>query len=140
MSMEIIAQLSRMVGVDTLHIGTVFGKMTGSKEEVLHIEDEIEMQFTKRTKKNLEQKWFDVKPVLGVASGGIYPGIMDKVIKLMGNDIVIQAGGGVHGHPLGTIAGARAMRQAVDATLQKTSLKEYSKNHNELALALEKWE
>ena len=139
MKMEIIAEFSRMVGVDTLHIGTVYGKMTGGKEEVLHIEKEIENQFTKQTKENLEQKWFGLKPVLGVASGGVYPGIIPKIIGLMGKNIVIQAGGGVHGHPDGTIAGAKAMRQAIDATLKKIPLEKYAKTHAELRRALEKW-
>ena len=71
MSMEVIAQLARMVGVDTLHIGTAYGKMSGGKKEVLHIEQEIENQITKPTKEYLAQKWFKVKPVLGVASGGV---------------------------------------------------------------------
>ena len=35
MSMEVIAQLARMIGVDTLHIGTAYGKMSGNKKEVL---------------------------------------------------------------------------------------------------------
>jgi len=58
----------------------------------------------------------------------------------MGNDIVIQAGGGIHGHPKGTRSGAKAMRQAVDATLKNKSLKEYSGDYEELRQALEKWE
>ncbi len=139
MSMEVIAQLARMVGVDTLHIGTIYGKMTGSKKEVTHIQQEIETQFTKQTKNNLQQKWYNIKPVLGVASGGVYPGIVDKMLKAMGNNIVIQAGGGVHGHPDGTIAGAKAMRQAIDAFMKKTTLKEYSKTHEELKKALNHW-
>lgn len=139
MKMEVIAQFARMVGVDTLHIGTAYGKMTGGKDEVLHIEQEMEQQFTKETRENLSQNWGNVKPVFGVASGGVHPGIVDKIIEFMGNDVVIQAGGGVHGHPKGTIAGAKAMRQAVDATLKKKSLKEYSKTHEELREALEKW-
>ena len=57
----------------------------------------------------------------------------------MGKDVVIQAGGGIHGHPRGTRIGAIAMRQAVDATLKKKSLKEYAKNHVELKEALDKW-
>jgi len=57
----------------------------------------------------------------------------------MGKDVVLQAGGGIHGHPFGTLAGAKAMRQAVDATLKKISLKEYAKTHVELEKALEKW-
>ncbi len=139
MSMEVIAQLARMIGVDTLHIGTAYGKMSGGKDEVLHIEEEIESEFTKETKEYLGQKWYGVKPVFGVASGGVYPGLVDKIIKFMGKDVVIQAGGGVHGHPWGTIAGAKAMRQAVDATLQGKTLKQYSKTHDELAEALKKW-
>lgn len=139
MSMEVIAQLARMIGVDTLHIGTIYGKMTGERNEVLHIKKEMEMPLTLQTKKNLEQKWSSVKPVLSVASGGVHPGIVDKIITSMGNNIVIQAGGGVHGHPKGTVAGAKAMRQAIDAVLKKKSLKEYSKDHKELKEALEKF-
>jgi len=139
MSMEVLAQLSRMVGVDTLHIGTVVGKMVGKKEEVLHIEKEIEQKFTKKTREHLTQKWFNVKPVLAVASGGIHPGMVDKIMKNMGKDIVLQAGGGIHGHPLGTKAGARAMRQAVDATMERIPLNKYAKTHIELEEALWKW-
>jgi len=139
MSMLVIAQLARMVGVDTLHIGTAYGKMTGGKEEVLHIEDEIESSFTPGTRDHLLQRWYGVKPVLGVASGGVYPGIVDKIMKFMGNDVVIQAGGGIHGHPYGTKAGAIAMRQAVDAILKGKSLKVYAVDHIELHEALKKW-
>ena len=57
----------------------------------------------------------------------------------MGTDIIIQAGGGIHGHPSGTISGARAMRQAVDATLEGISLRDYAKNHKELREALNYW-
>jgi ribulose-bisphosphate carboxylase large chain len=137
--MEVIAQLLRMIGVDTLHIGTAFGKMTGSQGEVLHIKDEIEDAGTKRTKYFLEQKWFGIKPVFAVASGGVHPGIVDKIINFMGKDVVIQAGGGIHGHPSGSVAGARAMRLAVDACMKNIPLKEYAKDHLELRQALEKW-
>jgi len=139
MSMEIIAQFARMVGVDTLHIGTAYGKMSGGKDEILHIEKEIESDSTEKTKKYLEQKWFGVKPVFAVASGGVYPGLVPKIIKFMGKDVILQAGGGIHGHPLGTESGAKAMRQAVDTCLKKISLKEYSKTHGELKLAIKKW-
>jgi ribulose-bisphosphate carboxylase large chain len=139
MSMEIIAQLSRMVGVDSLHIGTAYGKMSGSKKEVLHIEKEIELKSTKQTKEYLGQKWYGVKPVFAVASGGVYPELIPKIMKLMGNDIMIQAGGGIHGHLSGTESGAKAMRQAVDAVMKKKSLKEYSKSHEELKQALKQW-
>lgn len=139
MKMEVIAQFARMVGVDTLHIGTAYGKMTGGKDEVLHIEQEMEQTATKQTRENLSQKWYGLKPVFAVASGGVHPGIVDKIIEFMGKDVVIQAGGGIHGHPDGTVKGAMAMRQAVDASMSGISLKEYAKTHEELKKALEKW-
>ena len=56
-----------------------------------------------------------------------------------GKDFVIQAGGGIHGHTEGTVFGAKAVRQAVDATLQGVSLKDYAKTHKELQVALKLW-
>jgi ribulose-bisphosphate carboxylase large chain len=139
MAMEVIAQFARMVGVDSLHIGTAYGKMSGKKDEVLHIEDEMENEITEQTKKNLSQKWHNVKPVLAVASGGVYPALVPKIMEFMGKDVVLQAGGGIHGHPFGTEAGARAMRQAVSATLQKVPLEQYARTHVELEESLRKW-
>jgi len=57
----------------------------------------------------------------------------------MGKDVVLQAGGGIHGHPDGTIAGAKAMRQAVEASMKRIPLKQYAKTHEELKKALDKW-
>ncbi|MAH03527.1 type III ribulose-bisphosphate carboxylase [Candidatus Pacearchaeota archaeon] len=139
MSMEVIAQLARMVGVDTLHIGTAYGKMSGGKKEVLHLEKEIESSFTKETKENLKQKWYGIKPVFGVASGGVYPGIVSKIVKFMGNDVVLQAGGGIHWNPRGSKYGAMGMRQAVDAVMKNIPLKTYAKKHKELKEAIDKF-
>jgi len=80
-----------------------------------------------------------LKPVLPVASGGLHPRLVPALMETFGNDFVIQAGGGIHGHPDGTVAGAKAMRQAVDATLYGKTLEEYAKTHKELALALKQW-
>jgi ribulose-bisphosphate carboxylase large chain len=60
-------------------------------------------------------------------------------MKMLGNDIIVQGGGGVHGHPQGTIAGAKAMRQAIDAVLAGTTLREWAKSHFELKQAIDKW-
>jgi ribulose-bisphosphate carboxylase large chain len=80
-----------------------------------------------------------LKPVLPVASGGIHPRLVAALLETFGNDVVIQAGGGIHGHPDGTVAGAKAMRQAVDATFKGITLEEYAKTHSELKAALEHW-
>jgi len=87
----------------------------------------------------LRSEWYGLKTVMPVSSGGIHPGIVPINVKLLGNDIVINAGGGIHGHPWGTRAGAKAMRQAIDAVMKGIPLKEYAKRHPELELALKKW-
>ena len=71
-----------------------------------------------------------------VASGGLHPGLVPELIRIFGDDIVIQAGGGIHGHPDGTFAGAKAMRQAVESIVEDIDIKEYAAKHKELASAL----
>ena len=126
-AMKPIATVARIIGVDQLHVGTVVGKMSETKAEVIENIDACKAQMG------------DLKPVLPVASGGLHPRLVPALMETFGNDFVIQAGGGIHGHPDGTIAGAKAMRQAVDATLYGKTLDEYAKNHKELAAALKQW-
>ncbi|MGD6806369.1 MAG: type III ribulose-bisphosphate carboxylase [Candidatus Bathyarchaeia archaeon] len=126
-AMKPIVSVARVIGVDQLHVGTVVGKMSETKPEVLE---------------NIAactDKLGALKPVLPVASGGLHPRLVPELIKTFGNDVVLQAGGGIHGHPSGTAAGAKAMRQAVDACLELRSLTEYAKSHRELAAALKQW-
>jgi ribulose-bisphosphate carboxylase large chain len=87
----------------------------------------------------LRADMYGLKPVLPVASGGLHPRLVPALIEFFGRDFVIQAGGGVHGHPDGTVAGARAMRQAVEAALRHVPLTEYAKRHKELGKALKTW-
>lgn len=139
LSMMCVADFARMAGVDSLHIGTGIGKMKGGKREVAEINEEMEQRKVKKTKHRLEQDWAGLKPVFSVCSGGIYPGHIPYLIKNFGKDIIIQAGGGVHGHPDATRAGATAMRQAVDATIKGETLAQYGRSHKELMDAMEFW-
>ena len=127
-SMQVIAKVARMIGVDQLHVGTVVGKMSETREEV----DE--------NCRVLREKLNHMKTVLPVASGGLHPGLVPALIGFFGRDFVIQAGGGIHGHPEGTISGAKAMRQSMEATLRGISLNEYAKTHKELLSALQTWQ
>jgi ribulose-bisphosphate carboxylase large chain len=126
-SMRVVAKVARMIGVDQLHVGTVVGKMFETAEEVAENRDALKMEMG------------GLKPVLPVASGGLHPGLVPTLVGFFGKDFVIQAGGGIHGHPDGTTAGAMAMRQAVDATMQGISLDAYARKHKELEAALETW-
>jgi ribulose-bisphosphate carboxylase large chain len=127
-AMRPIAKVARIIGVDQLHVGTAVGKMSETRNEVV---DNIDA---------LKQPMGEMKPVLPVASGGLYPRLVPALIRLFGNDVVIQAGGGIHGHTDGSKAGAQAMRQAVQAVMEGKKLEDYSETHKELKAALQLWE
>lgn len=140
LTMLALAKLSRLIGMDQLHTGTVIGKMEGEKQEVLDINKVITEKNIKGNNSTLlDQNWYHIKPVLPVASGGLSPLDIPELIRILGRDMVFQFGGGCHGHPNGTENGARAITQALNATLDEISLEEYSKSHIELKKALEKW-
>ena len=52
---------------------------------------------------------------------------------------MLQIGGGIHGHPGGSYAGARAMREAVEAYLDGKTMEEASQSCKELRDALKFW-
>jgi len=126
-AMRVIATVARLIGVDQLHVGTVVGKMSETKAEVLENMHALKMSLHGHNK------------VMPVASGGLHPSLVPALVKTFGNDVVIQAGGGIHGHTGGTAEGAKAMRQAVDAISKGESLEEYAKSHKELQTALDLW-
>ncbi len=127
MSMLVIAKLARLAGVDSFHTGTVVGKMEGGKEEVVAINT------------FLRSEWFGLKTVLPTASGGLHPGHIPDLVSILGKDMLFNFGGGIHGHPDGTAAGARAVVQSLDATLKSMTLQDASSFSPELKKAIEKW-
>ena len=126
-AMPVIVTTSRLLGIDQLHVGTAVGKMSEDREEV---ETNI---------RKCKEPLAGLQPTLPVASGGLHPRHVPSLIDIFGLDLVIQAGGGIHGHPKGTKVGATAIRQAVDATMTGQSLEEHAKSHSELAEALKHW-
>jgi ribulose-bisphosphate carboxylase large chain len=126
-SMLAIAKAARLCGVTALHAGTVVGKMEGPKEEVEEID------------KFLKSDFYGIKKVMPIASGGLHPRLVPELLKILGNDLVITFGGGLWGHPGGPESGVRAIRQSVDAFMQKAPLEQYAKTHKELAEALREW-
>ncbi len=127
-SMLPITKLVRMCGGDALHIGTLgVGKMSGNANADLA---------------NLNaclDSTGGYKTVMPVCSGGVYPGMIGRMVQVSGKTVQIQAGGGVAGHPGGVRKGAMAMCQAVDAAFNDIPVQEYAKDHEELRIALEMW-
>lgn len=138
MSMRVLVQIARLQGLDQLHIGGL-GKLAGDKSEVYENWEEAVDDNIPASKHLFKQDWYGIKPVFGVCSGGLHVGIVDRLMDLLGTDIVIQGGGGVHGHPGGTAKGAKAFRQAIDAYMDGININEYAKTHVELKQALDIW-
>jgi ribulose 1,5-bisphosphate carboxylase large subunit-like protein len=96
---SVICQLAGMMGVDTIHAGMWGGYLS---------DDETELRKTMKILHN-----HNVVPAL---SCGMHPGLVQANAKQFGNDFIANVGGAIHGHPMGTLAGAKAMRQAIDKT------------------------
>lgn len=125
-SMRCLAQFARLAGVDHIHTGTAgLGK--------------LENEDTSGINAWLRSDLYGLNDVLPVASGGLHPGVVDQLLDALGPDIMVQAGGGIHGHPDGTEAGARALRASVEAYCDGESLESRAKSVPELETALETW-
>jgi ribulose-bisphosphate carboxylase large chain len=118
---RVIAKWMRLAGVDHIHAGTVVGKLEGDPNAVRGYYDTLREN---KTPVNLslglyfEQDWASMPGVMPVASGGIHAGQMHQLLHYLGEDCVLQFGGGTIGHPDGVAQGATANRVAVEAIIQ----------------------
>ncbi|MFX0034714.1 MAG: RuBisCO large subunit C-terminal-like domain-containing protein [Candidatus Hermodarchaeota archaeon] len=126
-SMLTFAKLPRICGADTVVIPAPYGKA------------EIVEERYEQNLKALRYPLRHIKPTLPMPSGGITPGMVEKCIKEAGKDILIGSGGGIHSHPDGPIAGAKAFRQAIDAVMEGKNIREVAKQKKELGVALGVW-
>jgi len=98
-----------------------------------------------------DQDWCHMPGIMPVASGGIHAGQMHQLLHYLGEDVVLQFGGGTIGHPMGVAAGAEANRLATEAMIQARNegrdymkegpdiLKKAAKHSAALASALDVW-
>ena len=114
---RVICKWMRMAGVDHIHAGTVVGKLEG---DPLMIKGFYNTLLDTKTEVNLPQglffaqDWASLRKCVPVASGGIHCGQMHQLINYLGDDVVLQFGGGTIGHPDGIQAGATANRVALE--------------------------
>ncbi|MBM3732750.1 MAG: form I ribulose bisphosphate carboxylase large subunit [Acidimicrobiia bacterium] len=119
-SFRVIAKWMRMAGVDHIHAGTVVGKLEGDPSTVRGIYDVLREPHNKVNLEHgifFDQPWASLRPVMPVASGGIHAGQMHQLLHYLGEDVVLQFGGGTIGHPMGIAAGATANRVALEAMI-----------------------
>lgn len=123
----LLGQLMRIAGADLVLFPSPYGSVTMPREENLSIRNE------------LHRAELGMKRSLPVPSAGIHPGLVPKIMRDFGTDVVVNAGGGIHGHPMGTEAGGRAFVQAIEAAMDGIPLSEKAESHPELKAALDIW-
>jgi ribulose-bisphosphate carboxylase large chain len=110
----------RLAGVDHIHAGTVVGKLEGDPNAVAGYYDTLRLNHIAADPvKGLyfDQDWASMPGTMPVASGGIHAGQMHQLLHHLGEDVVLQFGGGTIGHPMGIQAGATANRVALEAMI-----------------------
>lgn len=121
MNFRVICKWMRMAGVDHIHAGTVVGKLEGDPRMIKGFYDTLKESHTPVNLENglfFEQDWASLRKVMPVASGGIHAGQMHQLLHYLGEDVVLQFGGGTIGHPQGIQAGATANRVALEVMVQ----------------------
>ena len=120
-SFRVISKWMRMAGVDHIHAGTVVGKLEGDPNVIRGIYDTLRESHTPQSLEHglfFDQDWAGLRKVMPVASGGIHAGQMHQLIHYLGEDVVLQFGGGTIGHPMGIQAGATANRVALEVMIK----------------------
>jgi ribulose-bisphosphate carboxylase large chain len=153
-SFRVVAKWARMLGVDHLHAGTIVGKLEGDPAIVRGYYDTLRLaRIPADPARGLffDQEWGSTPGVMPVASGGIHAGQMHELLHHLGEDVVLQFGGGTIGHPMGIAAGATANRVALEALIKARNegrdlltegpelLRRAAARSPELAAALETW-
>ena len=116
-SFRVIAKWMRLAGVDHIHAGTVVGKLEGDPATTAGYYDICREPHNREQLEHglfFEQDWAGLRRMMPVASGGIHAGQMHQLLTLLGEDVVLQFGGGTIGHPMGIAAGAIANRVALE--------------------------
>ncbi|WP_102959986.1 form I ribulose bisphosphate carboxylase large subunit [Mangrovicella endophytica] len=119
-SFRVIAKWARLAGVDHIHAGTVVGKLEGDPATTRGYYDVCRNEFTRQNLADgifFDQPWASLNKLMPVASGGIHAGQMHQLLDLLGEDVVLQFGGGTIGHPMGIAAGATANRVALECMI-----------------------
>jgi len=123
----LLGKLLRLAGADFSLFPSPYGSVALNKNEAIGIANELV--------KEDEQ----LKRAFPVPSAGIHPGLVPVLIRDFGNDCIINAGGGVHGHPDGAVGGGRAFRAAVDAVMSGVSLRQAAVENEALKKAIDLW-
>ncbi|MFD1928468.1 2,3-diketo-5-methylthiopentyl-1-phosphate enolase [Sporosarcina siberiensis] len=122
----LVGKLTRLIGGDLSLYPSPYGNVAIPLSDALAINQAL-------TEENGFEQTFSVP------SAGIHPGMVPQLVNDFGDNLVVNAGGGIFGHSDGPTAGAQAFRAAIDASVQKISLQEAAKTSKPLQQAITQW-
>jgi len=123
----VLGKLPRLAGVDVVVYPSPYGTLQYTRSKHLRLAGAMTDAF------------FGIRPALPTPGGGLHARMVPRLVDDLGIDHAFGAGGAIHGHPMGPAAGARAIRQAMDAAVVGQALTDAAASHPELAAALETW-
>lgn len=142
-SFRVISKWMRMAGVDHIHAGTVVGKLEGDPNMIAGYYDVLRETHIEQNLQHgifFDQDWASLNKTMPVASGGIHAGQMHQLLHYLGEDVVLQFGGGTIGHPMGIQAGATANRVALEAMIKaRNEGRDYLKEGPQILEKEAKW-
>ena len=120
------SKLARLAGADHLHTNGLSNKFYETDEEVL------------RSITAVREPLFGGYETLPVLSSGQWAGLAPETYLRTGTtDLLVLAGGGIHGHPDGPAAGVTAMRVAWKCAVEGRDLNEAARAEPALQRAIE---
>lgn len=142
-SFRVLAKWMRLAGVDHIHAGTVVGKLEGDPNNTRGYYDTLRENKVPANPLHglyFDQDWASMPGTMPVASGGIHAGQMHLLLHYLGEDVVLQFGGGTIGHPDGIAEGATANRVAVEAMIQaRNAGRDYLNEGPEILAKAARW-
>lgn len=127
----LLGKLMRLAGADLVLFPSPYGSVTMPKEETQGIRQALTS--TAESLESIHKRSFPVP------SAGIHPGLVPLIIQDFGTEVVVNAGGGIHGHPLGTASGGQAFVDAIDAVMKGDTLEQRAVVSEPLAAAIGLW-
>jgi len=123
----VLGKFARLSGVDMIIYPSPYGKVPLMRERAIRVAQE------------LTGPMGHLKRVFPGPAAGMHPGTVAISMRDFGRDLIIGAGGGIHGHPGGAVAGGKAFHQAIEAAMKGEPAAEAARKHPELKAALDKW-
>ena len=121
---SVLCELTRIAGADLVQIGGFGGKLFDTFEEVA------------RNLAACRRPLGGARVPVPVNGGGVWAGSTPTVLDAAGTDIMLLLGMGAYEHPGGPEAGARSVKQAIDAVTAGDALEAAARSAPDLAAAL----